>query len=395
MHTILVAHNFYQQAGGEDQVFAAEAALLERHGHEVVRFTEHNDRIAAMTPVAVAAATMWNRRVQRELAATARRSGARIAHFHNIFPLMSPAVYYAARDAGCAIVQTVHNFRLMCLAGFMEYDGHICEACVDKRFAWPGVLRGCYRGSRAASAVAATMFTAHGALGTWRDLPDVYIALSEFARNKLARHGLPRERIVVKPHFLDPDPGAADGAGDYALFVGRLAPEKGVTTLLDAWERHNPGLRLVIVGDGPLAGAVAAAAERRPDIDWLGWRPRAEVMPIIGDARVLIVPSLGYEAFGLVILEAMAQGTPVIASRQGPLVELIEEDRTGWMFGIGDAAALAERVGRVAARPGAVRAMRAEVRARFLERYTAERNYDMSMAVYERALARATGRAAA
>lgn len=395
MDRILVAHNFYQQAGGEDQVFAAEAALLERHGHEVFRFTEHNDRIAAMTPMAVAAATLWNRRVQRELGATIRRTGARIAHFHNIFPLMSPAAYYAARDAGCAVVQTVHNFRLMCLAGFMEYDGHVCEACVDKRFAWPGVLRGCYRGSRAASAVAASMFTAHGAIGTWRDLPDVYIALSEFARTKLARHGLPADRIVVKPHFLDPDPGPGEGGGDYALFVGRLAQEKGILTLLEAWERHDPGLRLVIVGDGPLAGAVAAAAGRRPDIEWLGWRPRADVMPIVGDARVLVVPSVGYEAFGLVILEAMAQGTPAIASRQGPLTELIEEGRTGWLFGMGDAAALAERVGRIAARPEAVRAMRADVRARFLERYTAERNYGALMAVYERALARTAGHAAA
>src|SRR5205814_1104988 len=164
-----------------------------------------------------------------------RAQRPRVAHFHNTFPLISPAAYYAARAEGVGVVQTLHNFRLLCPNALFFRDGKVCEDCLGRPVAWPGVVHGCYRGSRAASAATAVMTAAHRALGTWRTAVDVYVALTEFSRQKFIAGGLPAEKIAVKANFVYPDPGPGAGAGGYAVFVGRLSAEKGVETLLAAW----------------------------------------------------------------------------------------------------------------------------------------------------------------
>lgn len=380
--TILMAHTCYQQPGGEEQVFAAEAALLEAHARRVVRHTLHNDRAGTMSVPALAVATLWNRAAARDLRRACRETGATIAHFHNTFPLMSPAVWYAARAEGAAIVQTIHNYRLLCPSATLYRDGAVCEDCLGKRVAWPGVAHGCYRGSRAATAVVAALLGTHRALGTWRDLPDVYIALTHFARAKLIEGGLPAERIVVKPNFVAPDPGPGDGSGGYVLFAGRLSAEKGIVPLLEAWTRFDPGVPLRIVGDGPLAATVAAAAEHHPVIQWLGRRPHAEVGVLMGGAVAVIVPSLWYESCPMVVLEAFAKGTPVIASNLGALAELVDHGRTGRLFRPGAAADLAVQVAKLCAEAPA---LRAAARAEFEAKYTAGRNYALLSAIYDRA----------
>src|SRR5215212_4268687 len=249
---ILLAHNEYQQPGGEDQIFRSEAALLEAHGHQVLRYAAHNDRVAGMNPVALAGSTVWNRASYRELQSMIRRERPQVAHFHNTLPLISPAGYYAAKAEGVPVVQTLHNYRLLCPNALFFRDGHVCEDCQGKLVPWPGVLHACYRESRPASAAMAAMLTTHRALQTWTEQVDVYIATTEFAREKFVQGGLPAEQLVVKPNFLHPAPSPGQVRGDFALFVGRLSPEKGVGTLLETWKRSRVRVPLKIVGDGPL-----------------------------------------------------------------------------------------------------------------------------------------------
>jgi glycosyltransferase involved in cell wall biosynthesis len=381
---VVVCHNFYQQPGGEDQVFADETALLESHGDTVIRFTVHNDAVAKTSKLAMLGKTLWNRTIAREIGELARRENADVVHFHNTFPLISPAAYYAARKAGAAVVQTLHNYRLLCPGAMFLRDGKICEQCLG-RMPIPAIKYKCYRGSRAASAATTAMLTAHRVLQTYRQRVDAYIALTEFGRGKFIVGGLPFERIYVKPNFVSPDPGVGNGQGGYALFVGRLAEGKGLETLLEAWAKHEPGMPLKILGDGPLAHLVRDAAGA--NIEWLGRRPSAEVYEAMGSAAVLVMPSVWYEGLPKTLIESFAKGTPVIASRLGALAESVIHGRTGFLFKPGDAADLAAQVRSVEA----FAAMRAECRREFEERYTAEQNYRQLTDIYRDAIRRRHG----
>lgn len=384
--TVALVHNFYQHPGGEDVVFRAEAELLERCGHQVLRYTLDNDAIARTPRAALAGATVWNRGAYRDLRRLLAGRGVDVVHFHNTFPLVSPAAYYAAHAEGAVVVQTLHNFRLLCASANLFRDGRPCEACVGRSVAWPGVVHGCYRGSRAASAVTAAMLAAHAAAGTWGREVDVYVALSEFARGRFVAHGLPADRVVVKPNFVAADPGAGRHGGGFALYAGRLAAEKGVGTLLDAWARLGPGYALRVAGDGPLARRVAAAGG---GVEWLGQRSAAEVTAAMQDATVLVFPSEWHEPFGLTLVEALATGLPVIATARGAAPEIIEDGVTGRLVPPGDPDALAAAVAWAFDRPRELAAMGARARAAYAARYGAARGYENLMAVYGAARARA------
>ncbi len=388
---VLVVHNFYQQPGGEDRCLEAEVAMLRANGHEVVQYTADNDAIDGMSRLAAAARTVWSRPAARDVRALIRAHRPAVAHFHNTFPLVSPAAYYACHAEGVPVVQTLHNFRLLCPNALFFRDGRVCEDCLGRAVPWPGVVHGCYRGSRAATAAVAAMLAAHRALGTWRDKVDVYVALTEASRQKFIAGGLPADKLAVKPNFLDSDPGPGTGAGGYAVFVGRLSAEKGVGTLLTAWHALAGEVPLKVVGDGPLADRVAAAAAGNPGVEWLKSQPPDAVYRLIGGAAFLVLPSECYENFPRVAVEAMALGTPVIASRLGAMAEVVADGRTGLHFEPGDAAALAAAVRRLRDDPAARGRMRQAARREYEERYTAEANHDALMAIYDRATRTATG----
>ena len=188
---ILVVHNYYKQPGGEDQCVAAEVALLKAHGHEVIPYSVRNDSIDTLGRLTVASRTIWSRSAYREVRQLIRTHRPQIAHFNNTFPLISPAAYYAARAEGVRVVQTLHNFRLLCPNALFFRNGRVCEDCLGRSFPWPGIAHKCYRGSRMASAAAAAMVAVHRVLGTWREAVDVYVALTEFSRQKFIAGGLP------------------------------------------------------------------------------------------------------------------------------------------------------------------------------------------------------------
>src|SRR5690606_14931584 len=236
---------------------------------------------------------------------------------------------------------------MACVNGLFFRDGHVCEDCLGKPFQLPGIVHRCYRGSLAASGTVAVMNLVHRGLGTWRDQVDVFITLSEFTRAKLVEMGLPPDRMVVKPNVVMPDPGPGDGSGGYAVYVGRLAPEKGLGVLLEAWGRIGERLPLHVVGGGPLEGLVAEAASRRgAAVVYRGELPAAEVLEVVGRASGLVFPSVWYESFGRVAIEALAKGTPVIVSDMGAMAELVDDGVTGRKFAAGDAADLARAVER-------------------------------------------------
>jgi glycosyltransferase involved in cell wall biosynthesis len=383
---ILLCHNYYQQPGGEDQSFAAEASLLESRGHRVLRFTRHNEAIERLPPFQVARQTLWNRDTFQELRQLIRRERPSIMHCTNTFPLISPAAYDAARCEGVPVVQALRNYRLFCLNATFLRQGRVCEVCLGRRVPWPGIWHGCYRSSRRASAVVAAMLSLHRAKRTWVRRVHRYFTLTEFSRNKCIAGGVPAGSLAVKPNFIHPDPGPGPGDGGYAVFVGRLSPEKGIPTLLAAWTRLNGRLPLKIIGDGPLLKSVQEAAERTPGIEWLGRRSPQQVLALVGGAVCLVMPSIVFETFGRTIIEAYAKGTPVVASRLGAMAELVDDGRTGALFEPGDPEDLGRTLHRLIDDPAGLPALRRAARGAYEQKYTAEINYRLLMAIYQEAV---------
>ncbi|GAA6615447.1 glycosyltransferase family 4 protein [Scytonema sp. NUACC26] len=379
---ILSIHNTYQIRGGEDESRESEERLLREMGHQVNVYEENNHRVASLNPVQMAFRTVWSKEAYKIVKQRLQSSTHDIVHIQNFFPLISPSVYYAAKEEGVPVVQTLRNYRLLCPNALFFRDGQVCEDCMGKLIPYPGVLHGCYRENKIASGAVATMLALHRTMNTWTEMVDLYIALTEFARQKMIEGGLPAQKIVVKPNFVHPVPSLGEGRGNYALFVGRLSVEKGLDTLLAAWEHLSTQIPLKIVGDGPLADQVAEATKRLPQVEWLGRKPMAEVHALMGEAMFLVFPSKWYETFGRVAVEAFAKGTPVIAANIGAIAELVDSGRTGLHFRPSDAEDLVEKVEWVLANPAKLVQMRQEARAEFEAKYTAEKNYQKLIEIY-------------
>ena len=389
---VLLVHSHYQEPGGEGRAFALESAALRSAGVDVIEYTRDNREIARDGPWRTAtlpARTLWAWDTQRELRALLRREQPDIAHFGNTLPLISPAAYGTCKDAGAAVVQSLQNYRLACPAATFVRDGRICEECSEHDLT--RAVDGRVTGSRAASATVAAMLALHRSLGTYAAHVDTYVSASEFMRSKLiAAAGLPAERVVVKPNCVHPDPGASAGSGDYALFVGRLAAEKGLRTLLRAFALLGDPPPLKIVGAGALEDELRrqAGALGLSQLELLGAQPHARTLALMANARVLIFPSEWYEGLPLTILEAFASGLPVIGSRIGSVAELIEHDRTGVLFEPGDASALAAAIDRLWPDTAKLSALRASARAEYERRYTLAHNRDALLRIYRETLAR-------
>ncbi len=388
---ILIVHNAYQQSGGEDAVAVTEARLLEQRGHDVVLYRRNNNELRHLGPFGALSAgiqTIWAQDSYQALNKLLLREKPAVAHFHNTLPLISPAGYFACSAACVPVVQTLHNYRLLCPGGLFLRNGEVCEACLGRTVSWPGVAHACYRESRPATAAVSAMLTVHRALGTWQRKVDVYVALSEFARNKFVQGGLPAERIVVKPNSVDIDAGTRTTGDEYALFVGRHAEEKGLRILIEAWKRSRERIPLRIVGDGPLRQEAEreAAKHGRADILFLGQLPARETQKQIRGARFLIFPSIWYEGFPLTVAETFACGVPVLCSRLGALEEIVQDGRTGVHFSAGDPEDLAAKVGWAWKHSAEMEQMGRAARREYESKYAPEQNYRMLMRIYQVAL---------
>lgn len=384
---ILQLHNRYRQVGGEDGVVAAEAGLLRSRGHVVEQYMADNRRLGHLGALRAATLAVWNPSAYAEIRRIIRNRAIDVVHAHNLFPQISPAAYYAASREDIPVVQTIHNYRLACPAGIMLRAGTPCTLCVGRRAKVPAVRYACYRNSRSASAAVAFQSLVHGLAGSYHRRVSVFVALTAFAREVLVRDGLPADKVVVKPNFVARDPKKGSGAGGFVLFVGRLAPEKGVRMMLDAWANRSDLPPLQIVGDGPERSAVEKAT-RDSRVRYSGYCSGAEVFTLMRDAIALVLPSLWYEGMPLTVLESMACGTPVIAPRLGGLPELVEDGRNGVLFAPGSWEDLSDAVAGLC-RSSLVRtAFRDQARSSYVQHYTPDGNYRQLIDVYRRALGR-------
>lgn len=383
---IAFCHNHYRNPGGEDVVFQAESQLMEDRGHEVLRYTCHNDGIDGLSKPALIGKTFWNREVYRDLKDRLGRFQPDIVHFHNTFPLMSPAAYKAARKNGAAVVQTLHNFRMICPGSLLVHNDEPCFRCVRKKLAWPSISRKCYRSSASATAVTVAANAWHRFTGTYNRYVNRFIALSNACKALFVEAGFPPDRVAVKPNFLAEQQLPVNENRRGALFVGRVCREKGLQVLADCWEKHDPGIPLDIVGDGPLLAELKTRFQHHRDVHFHGWLEKSRILEMMGAATVQVVPTICFEPFGLVVIEAFSCGTPVIVSDHGSLPELVQDGLTGLHFENGNPADLARKVRELVATPDQAWAFGKNARQSYLERYTPDRNYELLTSIYESTL---------
>ncbi|MFZ0803668.1 MAG: glycosyltransferase [Terriglobales bacterium] len=391
---ILLVHNSYQLPGGEDVVYQRERDLLVAHGDEVVEYLRSNKEIEQYSLVQhlkLAPRVIWSSESRQEFSQVLRRSQPDVVHVHNTFMVISPSIYSACREQRIPVVQSLHNYRLLCPQASFFRDGKPCHDCASHL--GHSVLHACYRGSRMHTATVAAMIAWHRAAGTYSMLVDRYIALTEFSRSTFVDGGFDPAKITVKPNFVDPDPGERLNDGSYALFVGRISPEKGLRTLLAAWRQLPEPIPLRLAGTGPMAAELSAAAtELGPQVQYLGQLPLDQLMQVMRGARFLIFPSELYENFPLTLAESYACGVPVIASELGAMKEIVKHESTGLLFRPGDAADLAAKVRYAWAHRELMQKLGRQARKEYETKYTAERNYRMLRSIYDGVVKQEPGR---
>lgn len=384
---VLMLHNRYMVPGGEDESTCAEEELLRLNHVEVQTFYVDNSEVKSQNLVETALQTTWCQNSYREVQRRVHAFRPDVVHVQNFFPRLSPAVYYAAKHEKAAVVQTLRNYRLLCPNAVFFRGGRVCEDCSGKLLAWPGVLHRCYRGSALATSAVAAMLSIHKLFRTWSTQVDVYIALTPFARDKFILGGLPENKLVVKPNFAFSTRTLDNSQRRRNFFYsGRLSPEKGVSVLLDAWRRANISAPLVIAGSGPLYDTIAGQSQAL-GIECLGHCDPARIPLFLQESICLVFPSLVYEGMPRTIIEAFASGAPVIASRIGAASTMINHGVTGLHFEPGNAADLAAKVEWAWNHPEELLRMGCAARREYEAKYTPERNYQMLMDIYRRAIA--------
>lgn len=389
---VLLVHNRYQQPGGEDAVFEAERDLLRSRGHQVVVYERHNAEIAdysVLRRAGLPRQAIWSDAFF-ELKELVGQERPGVAHFHNTFPLVSPAGYYACKAFAVPVVQTLHNYRLLCPGALLFRRGRVCEDCLGRAAPWPGVLHRCYRGSLAQSAAAAAMLSLHRWYRTFHHAVDAYIALTAHGRVTFIRGGLPANLIYIKPNFLPEEPLPAQGPGEGALFAGRLSQEKGAALLLTAWQQL-PEKPLRMLGDGPLRKELESLGRACPGVTWGGWVSIEALRRAIATAAFVALPSLWYEGHPMLLLQAYASGRPVLASRGGGLADLVRHGETGLLFEPGDASDLAAKARELLDHPEETARMGRAAHKMYQRKYTPQRNYQRLMEIYDAAMQRVMG----
>ena len=373
---LLLVHAFYQQLGGEDLCYEAEVEMLRSRGIEVETYTFDNHDVDEWSTVKKATNLFWNRDAYRDIRERIDASRPDAVQVFNTFPGLSAAVFVAAHDAGVPAIAMLSNYRISCTNGLLFRQGSVCEKCLGSRFAWRGAMYGCYRDSRVMSAAVAASNAGHWLGGTWTDKIPAYIALDADGRDRFVEAGLPADRIHVRSNYLDPFPEAGSGDGGFALFAGRLAPGKGLQALWRAWRRHPSLPELRIAGDGPLMDEAKLHAAADPRIVLLGRLAPETLGDIMGDARLLVVPSESHETFGRVALESMARGTPVASSTAGALKNVVPAGVAGAHFTPGDEAGLVKAVKTVLQKD-----YRTSARVYAQRRFSAEASFETLMDV--------------
>jgi glycosyltransferase involved in cell wall biosynthesis len=383
---VLLLHNRYQIPGGEDAVVRQETAMLRDAGLAVDLLEVDNDAITSTAgKISTAMFAAYSPSARRLVAGRIRAFRPDIVHVHNFFPRLTPSVYDACRDARVPVIQTLHNYRIVCANALLFRENRVCTDCLGRTVPFPALRHGCYRDSRIGSAALVTLIGVHRIRQTWTRRVTRFIALTEFARDLFTEHaGIPHGQIAIKPNAA-PDPGQGDGSGGYALFIGRLSQEKGIATLLEA-AVSGLGMPLKIAGSGPLQ-PIVEAAQIPGRIEYLGQQDPEQVRGLMRQARVLLIPSLWFEGLPMVVPEAFGAGLPIIASRIGALETLIDDGGNGLLAEPGNAASWVEAVRRFSTEPGLEQRLRQKARQTYEILYRPEANVRLLLQIYEQAQA--------
>ena len=379
---IMVCHNSYQQLGGEDSVVAAEIALLKSYDHNVYIYTVTNDEIdGAFKKIKTGLNAAYSKTSKDKFSQVLLKFKPDIVHFHNIFPLMTPSVYDACAEHGIAVVQTLHNYRNICSAALLLRDGKDCDLCINGS-SYQAVRHKCYRNSYLQTFAVSRMIAKHRNKNTWQNKVNRYIVPSESAGKIFIRANFPERKISVKPHFVSVADPEVTTVQSFALFVGRISAEKGVKTLIKAFNKN--AIPLKIIGDGPLKTHFESSSAS--NIQWLGSLPHEQVYAYMRQAQFLIMPSECRETFGMTVIEAFANMLPVLCSNIGALPELVVEDKTGLHFEAGDAKELSAKAKILFGSTSKCELMGNEARVHYEKYFTAERNYGLLMQIYTQAI---------
>lgn len=380
---ILIVHNYYKLPGGEDVVVKNEKALLEKYGHFVVLYSRSNKEIenfAVLKKMLLPLTSVFSFRTYCDVKRLILEKEIDIVHVHNTLSLVSPSVYYAALVCGKPVVQTLHNFRMLCPAATFSRNNRICEECIDKGLIC-AVYHNCYRDSKIQTLMSALILKIHRLLGTYKRL--YYICLTDFNRDKLlllnqrGKGYIRKERIFVKPNFIQMPIMEEIQKKEQYIYVGRLEKLKGIDILLEAW-RDLPDKKLLICGSGPEEAKIHSYLKENhmEKVKLLGQCMHKDVLRLLSESKALIMPTLWYEGQPMVIVESYAANTPVIVSDIGNVGKMVETEGTGIRFRCGDAKALKE----------AIMQMEQEgnwdTRLVYQEKYTAERNYELLHKIY-------------
>ena len=382
---VMMAHNTHLIPGGEDESFAQESKLLQEHGNDVIPYIRDNKVICNLPLWKVGLRTLWSVKDYQSARCLIKNEKPDILHVQNTFPLISPAIFYAAHHEGIPTVLSLRNYRLYCLNSYFFRDGKVCEKCINQCIPLSGIRYKCYRDSLPGSVVAASMVMLHRWLGTYQNQVDAFISLTDFAKEKFASHGIPDHKIYVKSNFVASPPIFSQNRKNFFLYVGRLSPEKGIQVLLNAWKKLGQDVHLKLIGSGPLENLVKEAVGRHSNIEYLGQRPVEEVYCLLSQAHALIFPSLWYEGMPRTIIEAFSQSTPVIASKLGAMETMVEHQITGLHFQPGNSESLAKEICWFLDNQHRANIMRKAVEKDFQSKYEAKNNYYQLIEVYKQA----------
>ncbi len=388
---VLMVHNFYQIGGGEHTVFENEKKLLLDNGHEVIEYTRHNNEIKGLRgKVLVPFITIFNFRTYFEVKKIIKREKIDVMHCHNTFPIISPSVYYAAKSLKVPVIQTIHNFRLLCPNGVFYKNGAICEECLECGLG-KSILNKCYRGSRLGTIVVASMLKIHRILNTYNKKVDKYIALTEFNKNKLTKI-IKEDLITVKPNFVHTNSlneVNEQGGKENFVFVGRLDPEKGIEFLLEAWTRIKTE-KLIIVGDGPLRKCVENYSKKSSNIKYLGRRSHNDVLQIIKKSKAYVFTSEIYEGFPMVIAEAMSEGTAIICPNIGNGMSIVENENVGLHYGIKNTEDFIKKINNLSRSENYITYGK-NAKKTFEEKYNSKINYEILNDIYNEVIKNVRG----
>jgi len=390
----LVVHNRYLIQGGEDIVVQSEIDMLRKNRHSVKLIEADNQSLTSpLAKLKTALNIAHSAESKKMLSHEILNFKPDIVHVHNFFPMLTPSIYDACIEAKVPVIQTLHNFRLICPGALLMRDGNICETCITKS-PYNAVLHGCYRNSKIQSIPVARMVSHHRSKNTWKNKVTRFIALSRFSKSKFIEAGFPSEKISIKSNFAEDINNIENSSNlniqslhkkdlinGYALYVGRLSAEKGISTLLNAWKDIDTTLK--IVGHGPLSSLLN---NQQPNVEYIGSLSKHDVLKKMLDAKFLVMPSECFESFPLVIVEAFAQGIPVIASRMGAMAEIIDDGHTGLLFEPGNPTDIKKKVLRMANNPQELKRMGENAKQAYLDKFTAETNYKNLMSIYEEAI---------